>query len=155
MESAVLLLGSYGLLLYLLRRTAPAALFAVALWASPFFHWWYLDPSLASARLVVAALAAFLAAMQQTSRTARLLPLALSAWSLIGFALVVYPPFQVPVAIAMVFIGLGDLYGRYESVRYMARSVLPSLAAVAIASGVLFGIYYLQHRTAIRLIAKT
>lgn len=39
--SGVLLLGTYSLLIVTVWHARWSALGATALWASPFFHWWY------------------------------------------------------------------------------------------------------------------
>jgi hypothetical protein len=153
--SAVLLLGGYALLLQLTKRVLPAALFSVALWASPFFHWWYLDISLASAGLGMLALAAFLAALEQRRGWIRLGLLAATTWALVAFVLVLYPPFQIPVAITMAAIGIADVWATRGPFRRALREVGPPLGAVLVSSLALAGAYYFSNRTAINLINST
>ena len=58
---------SYGLLLLMVGRTAVAVLFSLALYLSPFLHWWYLTITFATIGLGLCALACFLAAQQSHS----------------------------------------------------------------------------------------
>jgi hypothetical protein len=152
MLSVVVLLGSYGLLFQLTRKPAASALFAVAIWASPFFAWWYLDLSLASAGMGMAALAAFLAALERPAGWRRAGFLAVSTWALISFILVLYPPFQIPVALTMVAIGLADAWFTSGDLRHLLRRLVVPVAAVLGTALVVVGAYYLSNRTAIRLI---
>lgn len=153
--SAILLLGAYGLLLQLTRRLTVAAVFSVALWASPFFHWWYLGISWVSAGMGMAALAAFLAALDHPRGPARYGLIVLSAWALVSFALVLYPPFQIPIAIVMVLVGLADLWARYGSARDLIRLAGPPLGSVLLLTLVVLVAYYLANRGAIHLISNT
>ena len=153
--SAVLLLGAYGLILQLARKVGAAAAFAIALWASPFFHWWYLDLSFVSAGMAMAALAAFLAALDRRAGLGRNLLLLGCAYTLVSFVLVLYPPFQIPAAMVMIFVGVGDLLGRHRSCPGILRTAGRCLGVVLAGSLFVVAAYYLANRAAIHLINGT
>jgi hypothetical protein len=131
--SAVLLLGGYAFLLVLTRRPAIAALGAIALWASPFFHWWYLALSLAVAGYGLGATALLLASMRDRLRPrTRWLLVAASAYAFGCFALTFYPPFQVPLALVVGAAALGYVVQR---VRRGAVGWRPAIVNTAVAGG--------------------
>jgi hypothetical protein len=152
MMSLILLLGAYMLLLALTDRTSIAVLFSLGLWLSPFFHWWYESISLDSAGLGMLALAAMIHAWRAASRRRRAGWLALSAYATVGFVLLFYPPFQVPIALVMITIGLCEVIGN-RSVPW--RRIGSDVAAVAAVALVILGVFYLHARPALRAVSGT
>jgi len=152
----LILLPAYGLMLLLTGRMALAILFSLALYLSPFIHWWYLVITLATVGLGLFALACFLAAQYRASRIWRMVFLAGSAYGLVGFALVFYPPFQVPVALVLAAVGVGWVIAqRSEGRSPSLGGVAGDLAAVGLASGVVLALFYLSHKSTIAAITGT
>ena len=139
----LLLLPSYALFFVLTGRIALAAAFSVSLYASPFFQWWYLPVSLASAGFAMGALACLVEANRRNG-IARWVLLSLSAYSLISFALLIYPPFQISTGIVICFVGAGWLVGELASFntgRDRLRPVLLTAIVGVVTAAVLVAFY--------------
>ena len=154
MLSVVLLLGCYSLLVRLTRNVLAAALFSVAFWASPFFQWWYEPETLASVGMAMVAVSAFLASFDTPHAWRRKGLLGLSAWATVSWALVLYPPFQIATAIVMVFVVLADLI-TWPLDRARAGRIGKSIAAVGVPAAVVLGVFYLENKSVIHVIANT
>jgi len=147
--SFFLLFGSYLLLLELTDRTGIAVLFSLGLWLSPFFQWWYASSSLDSVGLGMLALAAFLYSFRAPTATRRVAWLGLAAYSTVAFVLILYPPFQISVALVMIAIGVGELIGRHSELGITWRRIATNLGAVILVVGVVVVAYYVYARVAI------
>jgi len=155
MMSLILLLGAYVLLLALTDRTAIAVVFSLALWLSPFFQWWYVPSSLDTVGMGMFSLGAFLYSLHASSTPRRVAWLALAAYSAIGFALLFYPPFQIPTALVLGVVGVCYVVGRWQELGLTARKIIIDLSVLAIVIGGTLGIFYLHVRPTIVAIDGT
>lgn len=141
--SAVLLLGAYGFLLVLTRRWSWAALGAVVLWASPFFHWWYLALSLAVVGYGLGGAALLLASLRSgISNRARWGLVAAGAYVLCCFALTFYPPFQVPFALVLVCAAVGFVAQQHRQGDVELRTLATNLVVAGAVVGVVTALFF-------------
>jgi len=152
----LVLIPSYGLMLLLVRRTSVAILFSLALYLSPFFHWWYEVLSFATIGLGLIALTCFLGALGNSSPLRRFLWLVGSAYGLVSFVLVFYPPFQVPVSLVLVAVGVAYVYVlREEQASFKLSLVARELVVVLVIAGVVVGLFFLDARSTILAVTGT
>ena len=154
--SLVLLLGTYALVLVITRSWRWAALAAVALWASPFFHWWYLSITLATVGYAAAMIAAALVAIRSRDRRRRLVASAAAVWFGGCFAVLLYPPFQVPTVIVLGLWALGAEWGSPTwTHRVRRRAAIATLAAIGVGIGGVVAAFAATRADAISAIANT
>lgn len=153
--SLILLLGAYLLLLAVTDRTDISILFSLGLWLSPFFHWWYASISLDSVGMGMLALGAWLYAIRAPTLPRRAAWIALAAYSLVGFILLFYPPFQVPTALILLVIGVCDVIGRRAERSLPWRRLIADFAALASVVGVILIAYYVHDRATIAAVNGT
>ena len=154
--SAVLLLGTYGLLLVLTGRWSWAAIGAVAFWASPFFHWWYLALSLAVAGYGLGGVALLLASMRAgLSARARWLLVAASAYVSSCFALTFYPPFQMPLALVLIATAIGFVAQRLGEGWTDWRTVATNSAVAGGVTAAVFGLFVITRMETLSAIMNT
>lgn len=112
----LLALSCYFFVLCLLPgRRLPAALLATALFFTPFVQWLYLYGTIGALFYSLFAATIFMKIINATSRRAQLLWSLLLAYITTCFALILYPPFQIPVAIVTATFALGYLIEKKSS----------------------------------------
>jgi hypothetical protein len=153
--SLVLLLGAYLLLLELTDRTDIAVLFSLGLWLSPFFHWWYESISLESVGMPMLGLAFLLWALRARTRPGRIACLLLSAYSFVGFVLVFYPPFQVPVGLVLGIIVGCEIFGRVRRGELGWRRLVVDVVVVGAATGAVCAAFLLHSESTIAAVTGT
>jgi hypothetical protein len=153
--SFVLLVGIYLLLLELTDRTALSVLLSLGLWLSPFFHWWYDPGSLVTVGFGALATGALLYGLRATSRPRRWAWLALAAYGAVGFVLVLYPPFQIPVAVVLAAVAGGEIVGALRERRLAVTRIVADVGLVAGVCVIALAAWYLHVRGAIAAINGT
>ncbi len=156
----------------------PAALLAFALWLltvtllpgrnllglligaaavfSPFMQWWNLAGSFLPEALAVLACALFVRVLHAERRDVRWWCAAALAWTMASFALVLYPPFQIPCVLVTVAFCVGYLLFAGPALGWrpaLARALLVvGCGAVAVAA---LGLFLLGHRGAVQAITAS
>ena len=154
--SVVLLLGTYALVVVLVRDWRWAVLGAFALWASPFFHWWYLSASLSVVGWAAAGTAAMLASLDPSASARRRWGLtAAAAAAFACFVLAFYPPFQVTVALVLGAVASGVLARRVVSGELGVRRLLAHLAAISSFVALVGAAFVITHAAALEAIGAT
>ncbi len=154
--AGVLVLGVYALVLALVRDWRWAGVAALGFYGSPFFHWWYLTQCLAVAGYVCAAVAALLVSLRVGGPPWR-------RWALVGlagyllacFALLLYPPFQVPVAIAVGLVALGAVARWVLDGETTWRRVVVNVVVAGGIAGVVVLAYAVTRADALAAVAGT
>lgn len=152
----LLLIPSYALFFVLTGRITLAAAFSTSLFLSPFIHWWYLSFTLVVPGMAMAALASLIAA-SRTRGIRRWLLLILSAYCTVGFALLIYPPFQVSTGLVIGALGVGWMLRAVlaeGSARDRLRPVV-NTGLVTIVAGIVIARYYVDVSSTIASIANT
>ena len=145
---ALSLWGCFALFGVLTRRPLLASGLAIVATFTPYSGWW--TPSLNVGTVTLAAAAILGAWMVRSKAWALVLSV---AGGLMGaaFALALYPPWQVSLALVIVAIGVGFALDRRIPWRRFAWTLG---VAIAIAGGVVLA-WAIQHRPAIQTIAET
>lgn len=150
----LLILSAYlFVLLVLPGRRHLAFLLAVFFFFSPFIQWWYVYGTLGS--IYYSLFGMILVAKISNSRNHRqsLLLSSLLSYILVCFALILYPPFQIPCGIALVAFSIGYLLDQIKksSIKILRANILCILIA-AIVSLLIVGIFYIQNTSTIMAI---
>ena len=93
-----LVLPTYWLALLLTRNVSAAILVSLGLSLSPFFAWWYEAGALDSVGFMVAIMLLVLLVLRNAHRRISYMYAALLAFFLVAFTILLYPPFQIPLA---------------------------------------------------------
>ena len=93
-----LILPTYWLALLLTRKVSAAILVSLGFALSPFFAWWYEAGALDSVGFMVAIMLLVLLVLRYPDRRISYLYAALLAYFLVAFTILLYPPFQIPLA---------------------------------------------------------
>ena len=121
--AAILLIGTYVFLIVVIGSLRWAIVGALFLYGSPFFHWWYTSSVFTSIGWMAFAAAFVLVAVTSTGRR-RIAFALLAAYSLVCFALIVYPPWQIAAAIAVGAVTAGALWPRWREGAATVRSIV-------------------------------
>jgi hypothetical protein len=155
-SAAILLLGVYALLLVLVRDWRWAAVGAVVLYASPFFHWWYVPATFGIVGWAAAALASVLSsfnpALEGWNRWWRV---GLAAYATVCFVLFLYPPWQIPVLLVLLAVGLGVTVPKVLDSSWPLRRVVVNLVVAVAGVAVFIGAFVLTRHDALSAIANT
>gem|GEM_PF-880983 len=151
----IAILGVYCLLLELTKRIDIAALFSLGLCLSPFFMWWYEGSTFGPIGMGSLAAFFFLRLLRSRRQLSKIVLVAATAWASVGFVLVLYPPFQVPVGLAIVCIAVAEIFARWKFKNLTLRTLLTSTLWVAVPTGLLLLIFLVQYKTAIHAISST
>jgi len=152
--AAVLLLGTYALLMVILRSIGWSILGAVFLYGSPFFHWWYTSSVFTSIGWMAFAAAAVLVAVTSSGRRRILLAL-VAAYCLVCFALVIYPPWQIAAAIGVSAVACGAVWSIWREGKSSLQKILSTLLVTGVATVVPLLLFYVTRRPAFQAIAQT
>jgi len=155
--AAILALAIYGLVLQQLPHARWAAAFtATGVVLSPFVQWWNLSSTLGSLAWSAAALFFFVRVMRAETTRARIIG-SLALWFCSScFALVLYPPFQLPCLLVVVAAALGIVVTRLSRGprRALVAPLLASSAAV-LAAGAVAAAFLLTRLDAVELVRGT
>lgn len=151
----VLVLGVYALVLVLVRDWRWAAIAGLVMFASPYFHWWFIASMMSMVGWGCGAVAAYLASLDEDRPRRRWALLGIAAYASCCFALVLYPPAQIPMlyVVAAVVVAVVAIRLRERSVGW--RRVLVGLAVIGGTTLVVSVAFLLAHRGAFSAIANT
>ena len=93
-----LVLPTYWLALLLTHKVSAAILVSLGLSLSPFFAWWYEAGALDSVGFMVAIMLLVILVLRNVHRRISYVYAALLAYFLVAFTILLYPPFQIPLA---------------------------------------------------------
>jgi len=154
--AGTLVLGVYALVLVLVRDWRWATVTALGLYGSPFFHWWYLTSTFAVVGYAAAGGAALLASLRPTRVPwHRWALVGLAAFLLAAFAVLLYPPFQVPVAMVVGLVGAGTVARWVLDGEVGWRRLVVNLVVVGGLVGLVVGLFALTRSGALEAIANT
>ncbi len=152
--AAILLIGTYAFLLVLVGSVKWAALGAIFLYGSPFFHWWYTSSVFTCIGWMALASTCLILAMKATGRR-RIILAILGGYFLVCFALVIYPPWQIAAAIAVSAITAGVLWSLWRERSVSLRTMFTTASIMGIAAIVPLLAFYVTRRPAFQAIAQT
>jgi hypothetical protein len=155
--SYVLMLSIYFFFIILFRNREPyiAALLAVFFALSPFIQWWYQTITIMPIAYTFLIMTATILLFQASSRKIRLLYSALLAYLITCFALIMYPPFQIPCALVGIFILIGWYLSEHKW-SYVFKSKLWIYLSAGLVIGLaLVGLFILSHQEAVKAVLDT
>lgn len=100
------------------KKRLFAALIATAFTCSPFIFWWFLSGTMSPLFYSITILLALMALLENRSAKQRVLISAALAYLLTCFALILYPPFQIPCVLAVVAFFAGYLLEKHRDMSW-------------------------------------
>lgn len=156
-RTLLLIVAGYLFLMELTNQNILASVIgALAFWLAPYFQWWYATPAL---EVVFFGIFTFLFFLR-TFRSGNKLSLAINTlcfiYFSICFALLFYPPFQIPTALFFGLIGIGFVVDRRsELTPARIRSLAMAAAVAVLAIGMILAAYYLMFKDIINVMQHT
>lgn len=160
-----LLISAYFFFLKLLGKKTLAILVAIIIGFSPFVFWWYQTSTIAVLAYGFLILLVSMSLIDKTKWTvfsekltktqSTILKTVILSYLLIAFGLILYPPFQIPVAIVVAFFMLGYLINTGER---SWRKILVLLAPFGIAvviTAAACGAFLLTRASTVSAVANT
>lgn len=142
-----LVLSTYFFVLLLLpKKHILAIILSLTLLFSPFIQWWYQIGTLASIYYCLFGLILFIKLIQSKKKLHSLLWSFLLSYVGVCFALVIYPPFQIPCAIVSLGFAIGYLLNTRNRIskKILKMNLIFLLGSLLIA-GAVVGLFLLQH----------
>lgn len=155
----LLAISAYFFILKILpSRRTEAILMSTTLLFSPFIHWWYLSGTIIPIAVGLILMTLILSLHDTVNLKKRLGIGATFAYFSTVFAFVLYPPFQIPIVLAVLAFYLTYLIYNYPISKVGLKSILPAvsvlLGATLITVGI-FGAFLSQNRSTVETIANT
>lgn len=157
----LLILSLYFFVLALLPgRRLLASMLGLALFFSPFIQWWYLYGTLGALYFALFAGTAVIKLLGEKRLAKSVLWGGVLAYSATAFAVILYPPYQIPVALAMGAFLAGYIIERFRRAKKKsdARRLVKQLGiaggALVVAS-LLVGVYVIARQGVIHTVANT
>jgi len=159
-----LMASAYFFVLKLLpNKLFVAILTSIIIGCSPFVFWWYQTNIMAFGFLILLISMSLIDGAQLrlfkhtfSAKVSTILKTAALSYVLIAFALTLYPPFQIPVALVVFAFLVGYLIQKLSGKpkKVLLKIALPFIVAVAI-TGATCGTFLLSHSAAVKTIAST
>jgi hypothetical protein len=147
--------GYFFVLSLLPRKRMLASLLSIAFFLSPFFQWWYQDETFAPIYCSLFAILVFGQILKSTETGKRLMWTGLLGYVLTCFALVLYPPFQIPCGLVVAAVCLGMLFeSKKLRLQEMRAPILYTLGGILLA-GCMLALFFVSHKGTIHLIENT
>lgn len=154
----MLLIGVYFLALHFMPgKRLISSLIAVSTLFSGFIQWWYATSNtlcMAYGFIIVLLVAKLI---ESRSAKHRLLLSAALVYCLVAFALLLYPPSQIPIVIAVVFFSVGYLLyvkGRLPILKIL-RNLAPYIIGIILVTASTLGAFLYQNRDAVNSLLNT
>lgn len=136
----LLVISCYFFVLTLLPNKNLAAMISLGLLFSPFIQWWYQTATLAPIFYSFFIAITVIKMWQSQNQGNRIFWALLTAYLLTCFAIVQYPPFQIPCAIVLaIFLTGYFIENRYYKRPQLAKTTLPVILALIIALAAIGG----------------
>ncbi|MFC8296500.1 hypothetical protein [Micromonospora orduensis] len=154
--AVLLILSGYFFVLVLMpgQRWLAAGL-SLTLLFSPFVQWWYQYITVGPLYYALFIATVFVLMLRSTRLLATVAWAALLAYLLTCFALVLYPPFQIPCALALAAFCVGHLVERVAVPRGPLLRQLGLVAASMVVAGILVGLFVVTRLDAINAVLNT
>jgi hypothetical protein len=153
----LLVLSCYFFVLLLLpKKFLLAALLSIGFLCSPFIQWWYLYATLGSVYYALFGIVTVAMLLRSKKRSHTIAWAALLSYITVAFALVLYPPFQIPCALAALFFTVGYFLNirKTLSTQLLRTNLLFGLAAIMVA-GLVIGLALYQKQDIVKTINNT
>ena len=152
--SLLLITASYALVFEFSRRIDLAIFISLGIWLSPFFQWWYAPGTLAVVGTAFFAFFFFVRTLRSRGLPLLVYTL-LTVWAGVAFVIVLYPPFQIPVGIILIFLAIAELGYLVQSRSIRKIRLLVTVTGIAVLTFLILGAWYLENQTTISAINGT
>ncbi|TAH36647.1 hypothetical protein EYC59_00525 [Candidatus Saccharibacteria bacterium] len=156
-SSVVLLLAVYFFTLHFLpKRRLFAAFLAVSALFSGFTQWWYINTTLVCLAYPLLIMLGYFWLLRATSVKQKALLSVALGYVAVAFAILAYPPFQIPVVLATVaiLIGYTCTYHLHE-LKKKGTELWPFLVGITLVIAACLGAYLSQHQPALHAISNS
>lgn len=123
-EMGLMIICIYLLLLEITNKNLLISILGSSiLFLSPFFHWWNQFNCITWLSLGIY----FFLKIIKSTKVSRILLYGMGfTYSLISFALILYPPFQVPLAYIALAVGLAGIFSNWDNIKNNWKVILPT-----------------------------
>lgn len=157
--SYFLVLSCYFFVLALLpRKRGIASLLSLAFVFNPFLQWWYAYGTFASIYYCLFGVSLFIGLLKSTSRRSKAIYSLLLTYVAVSFALVLYPPFQIPCLLVSAVFCVGYFIENRRLLNLngpRVRFLVLSLVSIVIVTGSVVSLLVYLKRDAIITITNT
>ena len=148
----------YVLVMMLTGDDVPvSALAALSFVFSPFIQWWYSTSVTEIASCGIFTFIFFIQIINNIARPIRsLINGFMFVYFAVCFAITMYPPFQIPLAMFFFFVGVGYLLSKWRELGVKnIRRLMVVVTVCIISIGILLASYYVSNEFSIRSLANT
>ena len=129
---------------------------ALSLAYAPFIQWWYSTSVTEITSFGIFSFVFFLKLVDDKKLLVKIIDSFLLIYFAVCFALTLYPPFQIPLAILFIFSGIGYLLSKTFSMSTKdIRGLIINIGLVALGIGCIIAAYYMTHRDAFEALTGT
>jgi hypothetical protein len=153
--SFILMVSVYLFFVRITSKKLIASLLAVFIAFNPFIQWWYQSITILPIAYTFLMLTLAIQLFRTNSRKLRVIYSCLLSYFMVCFALIMYPPFQIPCALAGLFIFAAWYFAKYPWRHVFTSKLYLYLGASLAGSGLLVAGFILQHQEAVKLILHT
>lgn len=152
----LLVLGCYAFTLTLVpKKVLFAALLSLSALFAPYLQWWYQTVTLAPIYYSLFILAVAIRLLAAKTRRHRLLWASSMAYLLVAFALVQYPPFQLPCGLAVAVFLVGYVLERRSSAADSVRPAVLYAGGAGAAAAIIVAAFVVARLDVVRAIRST
>lgn len=153
----LLIISCYFFIIALLpSKRLVASLLAIAFFFSPFIHWWYTYGTLGTLYYCLFGGAILVKLLGEKHWRKSVLWGLLLSYVLTAFALILYPPFQIPCVLAVAAFGVGYMIEKLHGARWaVVGQKLGVIVGSLVIAGVLTATFFITRQDAVSAITNT
>ncbi len=152
-EMALMVICVYLLLLEITNKNLFISILgSLIFFLSPFFHWWNQFNNVTWVSLGLF----FFLRITKESKPLNIVLYGLGlTYSLISFALILYPPFQIPLGYVAIVIGIAAVCTNWENIKKNVKFILPTIIGTAVITGIVLFLFFFSFKDVIEITANT
>ncbi|MFZ1483654.1 MAG: hypothetical protein WAS36_01435, partial [Candidatus Saccharimonadales bacterium] len=154
----VLLITVYFFTLqFLPGRRLVASMLAISVLFSGFLQWWYFNSTLACLSYPLLIALSYIYLLKAKKAVHKVLLSFAIAYTAIAFGLLIYPPFQIPVALVLLFFILGYTFSYYDKKHLLEKlaKLWPYLLGILVLVFFVMGAFVYQNRSVVATVQNT
>ncbi|WP_322509882.1 hypothetical protein [Anaerolinea sp.] len=153
----LLIVAAYLLMMELTNQNILGSVIgALAFWLTPYFQWWYATPALEVVFFGTFTFLFFLRTLRSCNRLSLAINTLFFIYFSICFALIFYPPFQIPTALFLGLVGIGIVINyRSKLTPTRIRSLVVTAVVAMLVIGMVLVAYYLLAKDTITIMQNT
>lgn len=153
--SFILMLSAYLFFVLITSRKLVAALLAIFIAFNPFVHWWYQSITILPVAYTFLMLVAAIQLVKTSNQKLRILYSCMLTYLIVCFTLIMYPPFQIPCALAGIFVFGAWYFAKYPWKYLFTSKIFIYLGVSLAASGLIVAGFILSHYETIKIVLNT